>query len=132
MTWFTASFISATKFPNDEESGYLVYEDYYLFEANSEQEYNDKLDNASNEFKIKYSNHTYQNQPVQVEYVGIRKILAISNFNPNLDKEEDPPDDDCILSYNFLTTKTLNEAKQYAKGGVVFANYIDGDNQDDE
>lgn len=130
MTWFTASFISATKFPNDGESSYLVYEDYYLFEANTQQEYNDKLDRAIDELKTKYSNHTYQNKPSQVEYVGIRKILTITNFNPNLDKEEDPPDDDCILSYNFLTTKTLNEAKQYAIGGEVFANYIDGDNQD--
>lgn len=130
MTWFTASFISATKDLDHEKGGYLAYEDYYLFEANSQQEYDAKLDKAIEELKMKYTDCIYQHKQMQVEYVGIRKILTITNNSPNFDKDEDPPNDDCVLSYNFLTTENLEQAKQYAQGKAVNAYYIDSDHED--
>lgn len=133
MTWFVVRFLTVTEVLDGHQEQYPIDEDFYLFEAHSDEELENKI-----QAEIEMINRTgadgvtYYGKPAKSYCLGVRKISTIINNKEGLDIDKDPPNDGTWLNYSFMTTKTLDDAKLLAQGKAVYVRYIDSDNQDDE
>lgn len=123
MTWFVASIASVIEVVDDSQSEYPIYEDFYLFEANSEQELQDKIKsqiqiiNAAGEC-------TLAGKPARQRCIGTRKIRSIYNQNSG-DIDSLPPTDGTELSHSFYVATSLKEAEDFGLGKSVFMKCVD-------
>lgn len=125
MTWFVVSIISVIQASEDKQDEYPVYEDFFLFSANSEEELQRKISDRMN---IIESGGDCQYKGINAKQIclGVRKIRSIYNEPPrHIDK--DPPADATELTHSFMIVQSLPEAKQLADGKSITLRYVDDD-----
>ncbi len=125
MTWFVASIVSCIELVHEEQPDFPVYEDFYLFEANSEEELGTKIRQ-----KMKVIDDAGEcnldGKPARQRCVGVRKIRSVYN-EPPLDIDGDQPGDGTDLTHSFFIAKNIHDVKRYAEGKAVWLNCVDDD-----
>lgn len=123
MTWFVASIASVIEIIDDSQSEYPIYEDFYLFEANSEKELQDKIKlqmqtiNSAGECRL-------LGKPARQRCIGTRKIRSIYNPGPG-DIDNLPPADGTELSHSFYVAASLKDAEDFGLGKSVSMKCVD-------
>jgi|HubBroStandDraft_1064217.scaffolds.fasta_scaffold373820_1 hypothetical protein len=130
MTWFVASIVSVIEIIDGEQEEFPIYEDFYLFEAQSEIELQDKI--KSQMTLINTTGKCYlQGVPARQKCIGIRKIRSIYNDLPgHIDK--DPPGDRSEVSHSFFVAFSREDVELFAAGHAVTLRCVDdaGEAQD--
>ena len=128
MTWFVASLISVVEMLHDTQAEYPVEETFYLFEANSEAEFNEKIAKEVDLLNSAGDCH-YLDKPARWHCLGTRKVRAIyhaeNDFNADTDK--DPPGDGTELTHSFMVAKSLADVHRLVAGKTVMVRYMDND-----
>lgn len=141
MSWVVVHYISVTEvlpealksdqteFPDGIQTEFPIDEDMVLYKISSEEELAEKIEaeievkNAAGATGI-----TYYGLDAKQYCLGVRKVMKISNLYESI---EDPVDE-TLLTYSFMTVKTLEDAQRLADGKAVMVNYIDDDPMEDE
>lgn len=80
MPWYSASAIFFFEYKEGKQDEYLVWENVYLLEANSDQEAWKKAEKYAKQYEGDSSGTlTLNGRPVTQKYGGIRKIVSVSN-----------------------------------------------------
>lgn len=123
MTWFVASIASVIETIDGSQSEYPVYEDFYLFEASSEQELKDKIKRQMQTINIA-GECTFLGKPARQRCIGTRKIRSIYNSESG-DIDNLPPADGTELSHSFYVAASLKEAENFGLGKPTFMKCVD-------
>lgn len=141
MTWVVVHYITVTEvlpealksdqteFPDGIQTEFPIDEDMILYNVSSAEELEAKIQehieiiNGAGAEGIRYCG-----LDAKQYCVGVRKVMNISNDEPDV---EDPVDE-TLLTYSFMTVKTLEDAQRLADGKAVMVNYIDDDSMEDE
>ena len=130
MTWCVASFITVIEVLNGKQTEFPIQEEFYLFEFQSDEELEKKIENQINIINSAGAEGVrYYGENAKEYFLGVRKIKTIFN-EPPLDMNEDPPTDGTELTHSYMTVKSLDDAKKLAEGKAVYVNYIDDDVDD--
>lgn len=130
MTWFVASLISVVELIGGDQEEYPVEETFYLFEAHSEAELNEKVTKEITSLNRTGSCH-YYDKPARWHCLGARKIRSVyhSESAPDLDKS--PPADGTELTHSFMVVKSLADVHRLVEGKTVMVRYMDNDSGED-
>jgi hypothetical protein len=126
MRWFVVSIISVIEITEGCQEDYPVFEDFFLFSADSEEELQAKIQS-----EIEIGNQagasgvTYDDRPATQRYLGVRKIRAV--YNKEDSDNCTPPTDGSELTHCFMNVSSLEDAERLAKGHAVIVTYIDDD-----
>lgn len=125
MTWFTASVIVAIK-PLAESAGPIqVYENNYLIEATDFEEARKKADViGKSEVSVQDDELTLDGAPAKWVYIGVRKIMTVSNPTP-LDLDKDKPLSGTELNYSVYQVADDETLEKLANGGAVTVQYLE-------
>lgn len=125
MTWFTASVLIAIK-PQDYVSGSIqVYENMYLIEASTAHDAARKAEALGRqEASITADDLTIDDKPATRVFVGIRKLISVSNPAP-LDLDQDRPIDGTEVTYAVYQVADEAALNRLAAGGQVEVLYLE-------
>ncbi len=119
MTWFVASIISYFEVIEESQSEFPIYEDFYLFEANTEDELNNKIKKTMQIIDSAGSSGiNLDGKPAIQKCAGVRKIRSVYN-EPPLDIDQDQPNNGTALTHSFLIANSLEDVESYARGDRV-------------
>jgi hypothetical protein len=119
MTWFVASIISYFEVIGESQSEFPIYEDFYLFEANSKVELDNKIKKTMQLIDLSgVSGNNFDGKPAIHKCAGVRKIRSVYN-EPPLDIDEDQPGDGTELTHSYLVANSLEDVESYARGAAV-------------
>jgi hypothetical protein len=126
MTWYAVSIVSTIVMPTRQEK-YPVFEDFYLFSAESEAELQRKITRRMEIIDLAGS-CTYEGTPATQKCLGVRKIRSVYNDDDeNRSVDESPPTDGTELTHSFYFVSSLEDAKRLAQGSRVWVEYVDDD-----
>lgn len=125
MTWYTASVLIAMK-PTNYKSGPIeVYENMYLIEAPSSQGAQDKAKElGKEEASIADDGLTIDGVPAVREFVGVRKVVSVSN-PPPLDLDADRPTQGTEVTYSLFEVQDQDSLAKLAAGAAVEVRYLE-------
>lgn len=125
MTWFTASVLVAIK-PHGYTSGPVqVYENMYLVEAPTSSEALAKARKLGvEEAAIIDDGLTIDEEPAFREFVGVRKLINVSNPTP-LRQDEDRPTDGTELTYSLYEVEDVQALQELASGNPLRLVYVE-------
>ncbi|MDD5273180.1 MAG: hypothetical protein PHU14_10720 [Methylovulum sp.] len=119
MTWFVASIVSYFEVIGESQSEFPIYEDFYLFEANSKVELDNKIKETMQGINAAgTSGINFDGKPAIQKCAGVRKIRSVYN-EPPLDMDQDRPGDGTELTHSFLIASSLKDVELYAQGAAV-------------
>lgn len=131
MTWFVVSFINIVELIAGEQTEYPVSEEFYLYEAHSEQELQAKIESEKQIINDAGRDGIHYYGQVARQYcAGVRKIKSIFN-QPPLHIDCDPPADGTELIHSYMTVSSLADVKKLVEGKAVIVNYLDDDNEEE-
>lgn len=123
MTWYAASIIMGMKLVGEEKYPIRVYENVVLFEGdkkdvlNKAKTYAEKEARANDDLRI-------EGKSAKMVYVGIRKLINISNPEP-LDIDKDQPVDGTEITYSEFEILDEDSLRLLAQGEAVTLTYIE-------
>ena len=77
MTWYTASLISTLIIDESEQDHYLVFENFYLVEGDTDEEAWKKAERIGLEDQKFDKGLRYMGKPAKSKFLGIRKLKSI-------------------------------------------------------
>ena len=122
MTWYVASIISCIEIVDGEQPEYPVYEDFYLFEAYSKTELDEKISNMIR-LNDEAGDCRLDGKPARQRCIGVRKIRSVYNETPDID--ENRPGDGTELTHSFYMASSLHDAELFARGSSVILRCVD-------
>jgi len=124
MTWFTASVLIAIKSESRADGPFLVYENMYLLEASSALEASSKAEKFGQGEMLIDDGLTINGERASRSFVGIRKLISVSNPEP-LDQDEDRPVSGTEVTYALYEVADEKALKKLAKGEKVKITYLE-------
>ena len=101
MTWFVASIVSVIEIiDGSPQEEFPIYEDYYLFNAASENELQIQIKSVTDLIDAA-GTCNLAGRPATKRSLGVRKIRSIYN-DPPRHIDNDPPDNGTELSHSFF------------------------------
>ena len=126
MTWYAASIIVAFRTEQKDGSPILVHENVILIEAPNEDEAMNKA-KAAGENQVQSDaseNLRVGNRAARREFIGVRKLIAVSNPWP-LSQDNDRPVDGTEVTYSEFELADENELVRLSNGDDVTLRYIE-------
>ena len=124
MAWYAAHAIVSIRPINQKERAIAVYENVILLQAADDSEAMSKARRHAKASVAKDQSLTLNGEPAMQAFVGIRKIIAVSNPWP-LDQEDDRPVDGTELTYSEFQVKDENTLTRLANGDAVPVRYLE-------
>jgi hypothetical protein len=124
MTWYAAHVVESITKINKKNDKILVYENVILVEAENDKEALTKAKKFANASIVHDETLTLDNEPAVVEFVGIRKVITISNPSP-LKQDKDAPTTGTEISYSEFRIKNQRDLRKFAKGDPVTVEYLE-------
>lgn len=124
MTWYAAHVVESISKVNRKDDNILVYENVILVEAKSDKEATTKAKKYAKAAIVHDETLTLDNEPAVTEFVGIRKVIAISNPWP-LQQDEDRPTTGTEISFSEFRIKNKRDLKKFVKGEPVTVDYLE-------
>jgi hypothetical protein len=123
MTWFTASVLIAIKPKSYAGGAFEVYENMYLLEAPTSSDAYQKAVLLGKEEESIDDNLKIDDLPAERSFIGIRKIITVSNPYP-LDLDEDRPISGTEVTYALYQVADDQIATKLANGEDVDLTYL--------
>ena len=125
MTWYSASIIIAVRTEQQDGSPILVHENVILIEARNDDEAMEKAKTAGkNQVQPGVSeNLRMGNRPAHLEFIGVRKLITVSNPSP-LSQDKDRPDDGTEVTYSCFELPDEDALVRLSNGNDVTLRYI--------
>lgn len=122
MAWFVVSFVSVAELIDGQQYQYPVNEDLILYQAHSEQELADKMQEAINICnEIGQDGVSYYDKPAIDYYIGSRQIKSLP----------DKPSDGTWVYHSAMNVKNWQDVELLADGKAVKVQFLDINNQGD-
>ncbi|MGH8550157.1 MAG: DUF4288 domain-containing protein [Methylococcales bacterium] len=113
MTWYGVHVIMAVRFKDGNQNAFPAWENVYLVHATSSDEAEAKAAAIGRENEGDSSGtFNWDDRPATWVYVGVRKIIEISNALAMANE----PSDGVEITYSTLEFKSEDTLKQYASG----------------
>lgn len=125
MTWYAASIIICIKLKTGKQESFPVYENVILVEGKTPEEAKQKAIMIGHEEESLDDGLRLDDKPATRYFVGIRKLINISNPVTVDDLDETPPISGTEITYSLFNLKTLEEVENLAKGAEVNVHYIE-------
>jgi len=122
--WFTASILIAIKPKSYVGGPFEVYEDMYLLEAPSGREAIQKAEQLGREYLLIDDGLTIDGVPAVRSFIGIRKLISVSNPTP-LAQDEDRPVSGTEVTYALYQVANDAAASKLANGKKVNVVYLE-------
>lgn len=118
MTWYTAHLAFAIH-PREAPAGEIyVCEDVFLLQAADRDAASSAALRLAEEYTGSDDNlAALDGRPVAMQFLGVRKIVAIVNAGP--DRDQLPPTSGTELTSTFFKVKSLESARRLAAGAAV-------------
>jgi len=114
MAWYGAHVIMSVQFKDGNQDVFPAWENVYLLQAKDADEAEIKARGIGKENEGDSSGtFTWNNRPAAWVYVGVRKIVEISNAVAATNE----PGDGVEVTYNTLAFNTEAALKRFAAGG---------------
>ena len=124
MAWYAAHAIVSIR-PNKAAKGeVLVYENVILVEAENDRVATRKARRVSKASIPKDDSLQLNGEPATESFIGIRKIIAVSNPWP-ASPEGDRPSDGTEITYSKFTVKDARSLSKLVKGEEVSIRYLE-------
>jgi hypothetical protein len=126
MTWYAASIIIAFRTKQKDGSPILVHENVILIEAPNDDEAMAKAKTAGqNQVQPGVSKKLrIGNRSARLEFVGVRKLITVSNPSP-LSQDEHRPVDGTEVTYSRFEVADDDTLVRLANGDEVTLSYIE-------
>jgi hypothetical protein len=124
MTWYAAHVVESITKSNKKDEYILVYENVVLVEAENDRKALTKAKKYAKAAIIHDETLTLDNEPAVVEFVGIRKVITISN-PPSLKQDKNSPTTGTEISYSEFRIKNQRDLRKFAKGDPVTVEYLE-------
>ncbi|GAA5786670.1 hypothetical protein [Chitiniphilus shinanonensis] len=124
MTWYTASVLISIKPINYEGGPIQVYENMYLIEAPSSRDAIEKAQELGRQEVALDDELSIDGIPAVRTFVGIRKIVSISNPSP-FDMDQTPPTNGTELTYALYQLEDEAALTRLAGGEEVYLLYLE-------
>jgi threonine aldolase len=125
MTWFAAHIVVAIK-PKSYEGGEIgVFENIVLLEAASADQAIAMAEELGKQQEQTDNSLTVNDQPANQLFVGVRKVVTVSNQAP-LDLDADRPSNETEITYLRFVVKDEEALRQLGRGESVELRYEDG------
>jgi Domain of unknown function (DUF4288) len=126
MTWYAASIVIAFRTKRKDGSPILVHENVILIEAPNDDEAMAKARTAGeNQVQPGVSkNLRIGNRSARLEFIGVRKLITISNPSP-LSQDEDRPVDGTEVTYSYFELPDEDALVRLSNGEEVTVRYIE-------
>lgn len=123
MTWYAVHAIVAMR-RVDKIGPFSVYENVFLVEANSSAEASAKGAELATCEVNAGDNLTIDDVPAVRSFVGVRKVVSVSNPSP-LDLDRDRPVSGTELTYSEYVVDSEEALQKLAAGEAVAVHYVD-------
>ena len=123
MTWYTASLIETFVMLDSEQSSFPVYENFILLEAENPEIALEKAKAIGMSVNTLAEELTLDYKPALRVFVGVRKLITISNPFP-MDLDETPPVAETELTYSEYELATFQDVEALAAGEKLSVIYI--------
>jgi hypothetical protein len=126
MTWYAASIIVAFRTEQKDRSPILVHENVILIEASNDDEAMAKA-KAAGEYQTQpgaSENLRIDNRAAHLEFIGVRKLITVSNPSP-LSQDKDRPVDGTEVTYSEFELADEDALVRLSNGDEVTLRYIE-------
>jgi len=114
MKWYAAHVVLAP-LTAEQNVPIDVFENVYLVSGVTEEQALRRAEALGRAEEVVDDDLTLDGAPAKMTFLGVRKIVSISNaVGP---QDEAPPADGCELTYSRIRFETLGEAQHFAEGG---------------
>lgn len=124
MTWFAASIIVTMRPIEKSSEPILVYENVVLIEAADSDEAWSKATVYATASIVADESLTVNEKPAVEKFVGIRKLINISNPSP-LDLDKDAPVNGTEVTYSVFEVASEEDLAKLAAGDDVAIRYVE-------
>jgi hypothetical protein len=124
MAWYAAHSIISIRPRKPRTGEIVVYENVILLEAFDDEEATTKARNFGQASVVEDQTLTLNGEPAEQSFVGIRKIIAISNPSP-LKQDGDRPVDGTEITYSEFAVKDDKALAKLVKGDGIVVRYIE-------
>jgi hypothetical protein len=126
MTWYAASLLFAFDNVYGPQSRWHVWEDVVLFEASSHEEVMAKAEAYGKEWSSLDDGLRMGGSLATQRFIGVRKILTISNpAHVDIDQSDPPPVDGTEITFTEFIVESRDDLEKLAKGERVRVIYED-------
>jgi hypothetical protein len=126
MTWYAASILFAFDNVHGPQSRWHVWEDVVLFEACSHEEVMAKAEAYGKEWSSLDDGLRMSGSLAIQRFIGVRKILTISNpAHVDTDQSDSPPVDGTEVTFTEFIVESRDDLEKLAKGERVRLVYED-------
>jgi uncharacterized protein DUF4288 len=124
MTWYAAHVIVSVRPVKPRKGDIDVYENVFLIEASNEDEATDKARKFAEASVVKDDTLTVDGEPAALSFVGIRKVISVSNPWP-LNQDGDRPVDGSEITYSLFRLKDEQALTKLVSAKEVVIHYIE-------
>jgi len=124
MAWYTASIIIAIRPRDEPNSDFLVHENLLLIDARTASEARVAARKLGEEEATLDDDLTIDGLPAVREFIGVRKIVTVSNPHP-MNQDQDRPADGTEVSYSVYRVSDRSALQRLASGESVEVEYLE-------
>lgn len=124
MTWYAAHTIVSIRPTKPRKAEIVVYENVILIEANDEHAAAEKARKYGKASIVEDKTLTIDGKPAVESFVGVRKIISISNPWP-LDPDSDRPVDGTEITYSKFKLKDQADLSKLVDGKETSIEYLE-------
>jgi hypothetical protein len=120
MKWYVAHVVEAIVTASDHPGGVEAYENMYLVAAESDQAARERAEHLGRQNEqFVDETLTLNGLPARWRFLGVRKLITISNPVDVHSQDEEPPRDGTELSYSLLKFGQIADAEAFARGDQI-------------
>jgi hypothetical protein len=131
MAWFVASIVHAIVPLSEDGVRIPVFENAYLIQAKGYDEACAEAERIGASYEGLDDAPTVAGSPAINRFLGVRKVLSVSN-PPPFDQDEDRPLAGTELTYSYFEADSIEQAEALARGEAVKIIYVDDAEYDEE
>jgi hypothetical protein len=124
MSWYAAHAIVSIRPVKPRKGDIEVYENVLLIEASNEDEATDKARKFAEASVVKDDTLTVDGEPAALSFIGIRKIISVSNPWP-LNQDRDRPVDGTEITYSLFKLKDEQALSKLVNAKEVLIHYLE-------
>lgn len=123
MTWYAASLIETVVVLDGEQSSFPVYENVILLEAKTPSQAHSQAKKIGQQEALGEENLKLDGKLAKRVFVGVRKLMTISNPFP-MEQDTEPPVSETEITYSEFELTTFKDVESLAAGAAIVVNYV--------
>jgi hypothetical protein len=124
MSWYAAHIVVSIRPIKPRKGEILVWENVVLIEARSNDDAEDKARKYGKASIVEDKTRKIDGEPAETSFLGVRKIISVSNPWP-LTQKGDRPVDGTEITYSRFTVKDKRALAKLVNGDGTVVRYIE-------